>query len=59
MAKLLTKFRMERDEYADDYNFIEKDKKNKKKQIKMKRKMKYSEEDSFYNDFEQKNQYRK
>lgn len=59
MAKLLTKFRMERDEYADDYNFIEKDKKNKKKQIKMKRKMKYSEEDSFYNDFDQKNQYRK
>lgn len=59
MAKLLTKFRMERDEYADDYNFIEKDKKNKKKQIKMKRKMKYSEEDSFYNDFEQKNHYRK
>jgi hypothetical protein len=50
---------MERDEYADDYNFIEKDKKNKKKQIKMKRKMKYSEEDSFYNDFEQKNHYRK
>jgi hypothetical protein len=50
---------MERDEYADDYNFIEKDKKNKKKQIKMKRKMKYSEEDSFYNDFDQKNQYRK
>jgi len=59
VAKLLTKFRMERDEYADDYNFIEKDKKNKKKQIKMKRKMKYSEEDSFYNDFDQKNQYRK
>ena len=59
MAKILTKFRMERDEYDDNYNYIEKDRKNQKKQIKMKRKMKYSEEDSFYNDFDQKNQYRK
>jgi hypothetical protein len=59
VAKLLTKFRIERDEYADDYNFIEKDKKNKKKQIKMKRKMKYSEEDSFYDSFNQKENYRK
>jgi len=50
---------MERDEYADDYNFIEKDKKNKKKQIKMKRKMKYYEEDSFYDSFNQKENYRK
>jgi hypothetical protein len=59
VAKILTKFRMERDEYDDNYNYIEKDRKNQKKQIKMKRKMKYSEEDSFYNDFDQKNQYRK